>query len=151
MNKMKKTKRSKKATVVASLMVGWLRTSLWLWSSLSGRHSAKGVKSFGKVNIMSRNIKSIAAAATFMFSLSLISSAWAYIDPNTTHTVFNALGMSLVAAGVIFNILFWPILFLRKRIKARFRKLSRFWKAVVLCGTGLLLTAVVIFLYRLIF
>ena len=108
-------------------------------------------KSFGKVNIMSGNIQSIAAALTFIFSLSLISSTWAYIDPNTTHTVFNALGMSLVAAGVILNILFWPILFLRKKIKAQFQKLTITGKAVVLCGFGLLLTAVVIFLYRLIF
>ena len=104
-----------------------------------------------KVNIMSENVKSITAAATFIFSLSLISSAWAYIDPNTTHTVFNALGMSLVAAGVILNILFWPILFLRKRIKARFRKLTTTGKAVILCGFGLLLIAIVIFMYRLIF
>ncbi len=102
-------------------------------------------------DIMNRNGISKIFAPTFLLTLFLAHPAWAYIDPNTTHTVFSALGSMLIVVGVILNILFWPILFLRKKIKVLFQKLPGFWKVVVLLGACLLITAVAIFVYKTIF
>ena len=96
---------------------------------------------------MSRLTKYIRCCALVALLMVMSDQAWAYIDPNITQTVFYGITATiLIGIGVVLNILFWPILFLRKRIMAGYRKLPKAWKVVVVSVAGLLIIAVALFL-----
>jgi len=96
---------------------------------------------------MSRLTKHIRCCALVALLMVVSNQAWAYIDPNVPQTVFYGITVTiLIGIGVVLNILFWPILFLRKRIMAGYRKLPKAWKVVVVSVAGLLIIAVALFI-----
>ena len=96
---------------------------------------------------MSRLTKYIRCCALVALLMVVSDQVWAYIDPNVTQTVVYGITVTLlIGIGVVLNILFWPILFLRKRIMAGYRKLPKVWKVVVVSVAGLLIIAIALFI-----
>lgn len=95
-------------------------------------------------------MKKFLVLALFILSLTH-GAAHAYIDPNTTHTVFSALAWILAGLGMILNLLFWPILFFRKKITAWFHTLSTVWKVFLLFVACLFILILSLLAYKIIF
>jgi len=78
-------------------------------------------------------------------SFDAMISVTCYIDPNTTHTVFNT-GILVSLLGIMLNLLVWPILFLKNKI-TKLIKSSLLWRIIILAAGVCLVLGCLVLLY----